>query len=215
MYICIYINIYIYRRANGIYIQKSCSIWTVCPCYILYKYYDHSIIMTFFVLFIMNPLVIKELKKIVMSLLFLLKYISNTKNNLFLFYNILLSYIYLQATQTQSVGEHNIFVQVFFLHDGRLQQPGRQLKRLGRSASFFHWMEPPLMSSKNIIFLVWCYYNSKKLSRNLRKKKVCGNSRQRFAVIPNKVCNNSRVSWVKLTTTQTILLQFPNKALTI
>ena len=31
-YICIYINIYIYRRANGIYIQKSCSIWTVCPC---------------------------------------------------------------------------------------------------------------------------------------------------------------------------------------
>ena len=34
MYICIYINIYIYRRANGIYIQKSCSIWTVCPCYI-------------------------------------------------------------------------------------------------------------------------------------------------------------------------------------
>ena len=34
MYICIYINIYIYRRANGIYIQKSCSIWTVCPCFI-------------------------------------------------------------------------------------------------------------------------------------------------------------------------------------
>ena len=34
MYICIYINIYIYRRANGIYIQKSCSIWTVCPCLI-------------------------------------------------------------------------------------------------------------------------------------------------------------------------------------
>ena len=32
MYICIYINMYIYRRANGIYIQKSCSIWTVCPC---------------------------------------------------------------------------------------------------------------------------------------------------------------------------------------
>ena len=33
MYICIYINLYIYRRANGIYIQKSCSIWTVCPCF--------------------------------------------------------------------------------------------------------------------------------------------------------------------------------------
>ena len=37
MYICIYINIYIYRRANGIYIQKSCSIWTVCPCYLIFS----------------------------------------------------------------------------------------------------------------------------------------------------------------------------------
>ena len=37
MYICIYINIYIYRRANGIYIQKSCSIWTVCPCFLFYQ----------------------------------------------------------------------------------------------------------------------------------------------------------------------------------
>ena len=167
--------------------------------------------MTFFVLFIMNPLVIKELKKIVMSLLFLLKYISSTKNNLFLFYNILLSYIYLQATQTQSVGEHNIFVQVFFLHDGRLQQPGRQLKRLGRSASFFHWMEPPL----KISFFWSDVIKTLKNRPEICEKKGCGNSRQRFAVIPNKVCNNSRVFWVKLTTTQKILLQFPNKALTI
>ena len=24
---------YIYKRANGIYIPKSCIIWTVCPCF--------------------------------------------------------------------------------------------------------------------------------------------------------------------------------------
>ena len=39
MYICIYINIYIYRRANGIYIQKSCSIWTVCPCLNIFSFF--------------------------------------------------------------------------------------------------------------------------------------------------------------------------------
>jgi len=47
MYICIYINIYIYRRANGIYIQKSCSIWTVCPCslqYSIYEWFDRLIV---------------------------------------------------------------------------------------------------------------------------------------------------------------------------
>ena len=32
-----YLYKYIYRRTNGIYIQKSCSIWTICPCLILYK----------------------------------------------------------------------------------------------------------------------------------------------------------------------------------
>ena len=35
VYICIYIIVFIYRRANGIYTQKSCSVWTVCPCFIL------------------------------------------------------------------------------------------------------------------------------------------------------------------------------------
>ena len=40
VYICIYINIHIYRRDNGIYIQKSCSIWTVCPCFLcLYLFF--------------------------------------------------------------------------------------------------------------------------------------------------------------------------------
>mgnify|MGYP001278096660 CR=1 FL=1 len=44
MYICIYINIYIYRRANGIYIQKSCSIWTVCPCFYLIFIFSFSFV---------------------------------------------------------------------------------------------------------------------------------------------------------------------------
>ena len=33
----LYKYIYIYRRANGIYIQKSCSIWTVCPCFLNFQ----------------------------------------------------------------------------------------------------------------------------------------------------------------------------------
>ena len=33
MCLYVFIYIYIYRRANGIYIQKSCNIWTVCPCF--------------------------------------------------------------------------------------------------------------------------------------------------------------------------------------
>ena len=43
MYICIYINIYIYIGGLMEYIsKKSCIIWTVCPCS-YYPWYNNTL----------------------------------------------------------------------------------------------------------------------------------------------------------------------------